>query len=253
MKNVLKNAVGLVALGIAVPAAAADLPARTYSKAPAMIAAAYDWSGFYVGFNGGYGSSRTCFDSVGSVGFPAPAVRDNCGTETGGVAGGQVGFNWQTGSWVFGIEAQGDWANLKGTAPSTLIPGVAVEGKIDGLGLFTGRVGYAMNNALFYVKGGAAVATNHYTEFVIGTNALVAFASDTRWGGVVGAGLEYAFAPNWSVGFEYDHMFLGTRNVTFTAPGFPVAFYPVERIGQDLDMGTVRVNYRFGGPVIAKY
>ncbi len=88
---------------------------------------------------------------------------------------------------------------------------------------------------------------------MIGTNALVALATDTRWGGVVGAGLEYAFAPNWSVGFEYDHMFLGSRNVTFTVPGFPVAAFPIERIGQDLDMGTVRVNYRFGGPVIAKY
>ncbi len=253
MKYFLKGAVGLVALGIALPATAADLPARTYTKAPPMLVPIYDWSGFYVGINGGYGSSRACLDALGVVGAPAPAVRDNCGTADGGLIGGQVGYNWQAASWVFGLEAQGDWADLKGTAPSTLIPGVAVTGKIDGLGLFTGRVGYAWNNALLYVKGGAAVASNHYNEFVIGSGAPIAFANDTRWGGVVGAGVEYGFAPNWSIALEYDHMFLGNRDVTFTVPGIPAFAYPVERIGQDIDMGTVRVNYRFGGPVVARY
>jgi outer membrane immunogenic protein len=74
-----------------------------------------------------------------------------------------------------------------------------------------GQVGYAWNNVLFYVKGGGAVAADRYTTFVTATNLVTGTASETRWGGTVGAGLEYGFAPNWSVAFEYDHLFMGTE------------------------------------------
>ncbi|SDJ59726.1 MULTISPECIES: outer membrane protein [Bradyrhizobium] len=253
MKKFLLGTVGLIALGISAPASAADLAARPYTKAPPMVAAIYDWSGFYVGANGGYGSSRKCFDSVGFVGFPTAAVRDNCGDATGGLAGGQIGYRWQSASWVFGLEAQGDWADLKGSSPSTLLAGVTEHVKINGIGLFTGQVGYAWNNVLFYVKGGAAVVGDHYrTSFTAG-DVLISSASETRWGGTVGAGLEFGFAPNWSVGFEYDHLFMGSRDLAFSGPLAPPPVLPVERIHQDVDMATIRVNYRFGGPIVAKY
>ena len=74
---------------------------------------------------------------------------------------------------------------------------------------------------------------------------------DTRWGGTIGAGLEYAFAPNWSVGVEYDHLFMQDRTYAFTTPG-GLAFGS-DRIGQDVDLVTARLNYRFGGPAIARY
>ena len=74
---------------------------------------------------------------------------------------------------------------------------------------------------------------------------------DTRCGGTIGAGLEYAFAPNWSVGVEYNHLFMQDRTYNFTTPG-GVAF-GVDRIRQDVDLVTARLNYKFGGPVIAKY
>ena len=80
--------------------------------------------------------------------------------------------------------------------------------------------------------------------------------SDTRWGGSVGAGLEFGFTPNWSAGVEYNHLFMGDRTYTFTSNGVaPAIGTPVasERIKQDADMVTVRVNYRWGGPVVAKY
>ena len=74
---------------------------------------------------------------------------------------------------------------------------------------------------------------------------------DTRWGAVVGAGLDFGFAPNWSAGIEYDHIFMGDRNATFTNPaGTLVA---ADRISGDADLVTVRVNYRWGGPVIGRY
>lgn len=252
MKKILLSAIAAVAF--AAPALAADLPARTYTKAPPIVAAAYDWSGFYVGANAGYGSSRKCYDDAGvsALLLPVP-IHDACGNSTGGLVGGQIGYNWQAGSWVFGLEAQGDWANLSGSVASTLFPAISARARIDGIGLFTGRVGYAWNNALLYVKGGAAVASDRYNAFVIANNVDFATGSETRWGGVVGAGLEYGFTPNWSVGFEYDHMFMGSNNVTLTAPALIPALYPIERIGQSVDMVTVRVNYRFGGPVVARY
>jgi outer membrane immunogenic protein len=76
-------------------------------------------------------------------------------------------------------------------------------------------------------------------------------ATDTRWGGTVGAGIEVGFAPNWSVAVEYDHLFMGTPNIAF--PATAIAVSRADNIRQDVDMATVRVNYRWGGPVIAKY
>jgi outer membrane immunogenic protein len=85
----------------------------------------------------------------------------------------------------------------------------------------------------------------------VGDGTLAASARETRWGGTVGAGLEVGFAANWSVGIEYDHIFLGNRTIGLITP-FGVAAGS-DRIGQDVDLGLVRVNYRWGGPVVAKY
>ena len=102
---------------------------------------------------------------------------------------------------MFGLEAQGDWADLKGSNVSLFIPGATNQTKIDALGLFTGQVGYAWNNVLWYVKGGAAVANDKYIGFATRAPASCSItANDTRWGGTVGTGLEISFAPNWSVG-----------------------------------------------------
>src|SRR3954452_22842633 len=161
MKKFLVCTAGLIALGVAAPASAADLAARPYTKAPPMIAAIYDWSGFYVGANGGWGSARKCWSQT--AGF-APGVAEGCHDATGGVAGGQIGYRWQTGAFVFGLEAQGDWANLFGSNTSTVF-GVVNRTRVDGLGLFTGQVGYAWNNALLYLKGGAAVVHDAYRGF----------------------------------------------------------------------------------------
>ena len=123
--------------------------------------------------------------------------------------------------------------------------------RIDAFGLLTGQVGYAWNNVLLYVKGGAAVTGDKYDIFTAPGGVLLASANETRWGGAVGGGFEFGFAPNWSAGFEYDHLFMQDKNLTFTGPGG--ASFSTERIRQDVDLVTIRVNYRWGGPVIAKY
>jgi outer membrane immunogenic protein len=251
MKKFLLGAAGFVALVLTAPASAADLAARPYTKAPPMIAAIYDWSGFYIGANGGWGSSRNCWDFLPVAGGVAP---EGCHDATGGVAGGQIGYRWQSGGWVFGLEAQGDWADLRGSNISLAVPapGAINRSKIDAFGLFTGQIGYAWSNALLYVKGGAAVTDSRYDIRNATTNVLTASTGDqTRWGGTIGAGVEYGFAPNWSAGIEYDHIFTQDKNVTFTAPGG--ALFQTDRIRQDVDLVTARVNYRWGGPVVPKY
>jgi outer membrane immunogenic protein len=260
MKKILLATVGMAALGMAglAPAFAADLAPRTYTKAPAMVAV-YDWTGFYIGINAGGASSHNCWDlnNIGGLG-PIPSTREGCHDATGAVVGGQIGYRWQSASWVFGVEAQGDWADLKGSNTSSLaaLAPVVNQTKIDAIGLFTGQVGYSWNNVLGYVKGGAAVTHDKYSGSLPGFGQFDQ-ASETRWGGAVGAGLEVGFAPGWSVGVEYDHLFMGRRDITFpggtiVAPGL-IANSRTDSIKQDVDMATVRLNYRFGGPVIAKY
>jgi outer membrane immunogenic protein len=239
-------------------ASAADLAARPYTKAaPMMVDPAYDWSGFYIGANGGYGTSRKCLDATavnGGLGLQPFAIPEGCHDATGGLAGGQVGYRWQSASWVFGIEAQGDWADLTGSGATPLFNNHTNLTKIDGLGLFSGQIGYAINNVLLYAKGGAAVAHDNYSS-IDRLSAPYDAGSETRWGGVVGVGLEFGFTPNWSAAIEYDHVFMGTRNVAFYAvvPGFVGVPSRNDDIRQSIDMVTVRLNYKFGGPVVARY
>jgi outer membrane immunogenic protein len=247
MKKLLLVTSSLIALGAAAPAVAADLAARPYTKAPPMVAAVYDWTGFYIGANGGWGSSRNSWDAVApNFGFGPEGSHD----ATGGTVGGQVGYRWQAGTFVFGLEAQGNWADLSGSNLSQVFIGQRNHTNVDAFGLFTGQVGYAVNNVLLYVKGGAAVTANSYRSTFGGVTAGIT-GDDTRWGGTIGAGLEYAFAPNWSVGVEYNHLFMQDRTYTFTTPGG--AFFGTDRISQDVDLVTARVNYKFGGPTIARY
>jgi outer membrane immunogenic protein len=243
-KGLLLGAIALVTLGIA-PAVAADLPARTYTKAPDMVPVAYDWSGVYVGLNGGWGTANRCFDQTAPVVGP-----EGCHGTSGGFAGGQLGYRWQMSSWVFGFEGQGDWASLKGSNVS-LITGNTNRSRIDDFGLFTGQVGYAWNAALLYLKGGAAVTSNSLLQAMTIAGVGVNYATSTRWGGTIGVGFEYGFASNWSVGIEYDHLFMGTANNSFSVPAGAAAV--VNQISQTVDMVTLRVNYKFGGPVVARY
>src|SRR4029077_20516956 len=150
MKKLLLFTTAIIALGAA-PAVAADLPARPYTKAPPVFAPIYDWSGFYIGINGGGGSSHKCWDFIDDAGFANP---EGCHNATGGTFGGQIGYRWQMASWVFGLEAQGNWADFRGDNIS-IIPLFSTDrnqSRIDAFGLFTGQVGYAWYNALLYVK-----------------------------------------------------------------------------------------------------
>src|SRR5262249_2343118 len=153
MKKILLGVIGAVALGVTAPASAADLAARPYVKAPPVVSALYDWSGFYIGLNGGGGSSPQCWGFI-SPGTGHP-FGEGCHNATGGTVGGQIGYRWQTAAWVFGIEGQGNWADFSGDNTSTFfrVVGMRDRSTIDAFGLITGQVGYAWNNVLLYAKG----------------------------------------------------------------------------------------------------
>ena len=246
-------AVTLLATGAA---SAADLAARPYTKAAPMMAPVYNWTGFYIGANGGGGWSRKCWDIFSLGGAAVVVTPEGCHDATGGTVGGQAGYRWQSSAFVLGLEGQGNWANFSGSNTSLYLAGNGGNRtKVDAFGLFTGQIGYAINNFLLYVKGGGAVTSDKYEGYLLPGGAVFDRASETRWGGVVGIGGEFAFTPNVSFAIEYDHLFMGTRDVNMLSTGVipVVGVTRGERIRQDVDMVTARINYRFGGPVVAKY
>jgi outer membrane immunogenic protein len=248
MKKLLRGTIGLIAL--AAPAFAADLPQRPApAPAPAVVVPyLYDWTGFYVGANGGYGSNRSCWGNfvVNGVTFNT----EGCTSKWGGLAGGQGGYRFQAGSVVFGAEVQGDWASLRASQLSLAFPGSTDYSKVTSVGLLTGQIGYAWNAALLYLKGGGAWATNNFSV-VNAAGVGILGASSNRVGGAIGVGFEYGFTPNWSVGLEYDYLFMGNANNSFSCNAQCAA--AANTISQNIEMFTVRVNYKFGGPVVARY
>lgn len=113
--------------------------------------------------------------------------------------------------------------------------------------MLTAQVGYSVDNALFYVKGGAAVTHDRFDVLFSPDTTAGETDDQTRWGGALGAGLKYGFAPNWSLAIEYDHLFMPGKTTTFTVVGAPGGLFSTERIDQDVDLVGLHLNYRCGG------
>jgi outer membrane immunogenic protein len=269
----------LAGLFAATSAMAADLPARTYTKAPVMVDPGYNWSGFYVGGNIGYswgrsndtstyanGAGATLFTSIGSSNLD------------GVVGGGQVGYNWQTQNWVWGLEADiqgtGESGSRGFTCPTSVctpptivpIPGavvlvtpgaavpVSLNQKIDWFGTVRGRAGVLVTpKVLFYATGGLAYGDVGTGE-TIGASSFS--ASDLRVGYTVGAGIEGAIGGNWTAKLEYLYVDLGRTSGSFATAipalggGLLTSSYSSRVTDNVLRAG---LNYNFGGPMVAKY
>lgn len=284
----LAAAMSLFAMG----AQAADLAARPYVKALPMVDPAFNWSGFYVGGNVGYSWGRErddgsltgtqsvqVFRTAGPTPVGGPVVtplaaqtiwgRSNV---NGVLGGGQFGYNWQQSNWLWGLEADFQGSNEKSTnnicsaigcpAGSVLFP---ASYSLDWFGTARGRVGWiASPRVLLYATGGLA-----YGHLGASAPAVGIGWGGTKAGWTVGAGGEFAIDRNWSVKVEYLYMDLGSFNgasatattVTnaLSTPG--VGFNTVTTTTTTGNFGTrftdnilrVGVNYRFSGPVVAKY
>jgi len=243
-------------------ASAADLAARPYTKAPVYAPAPISWTGCYVGGNVGGGWDRFSAGQVGFAGVPTPFV--DFGSQNGSsfIGGGQIGCDYQfASSWVIGIQGQAEFGTFNSSNAVTAFPGVTAQFKTTNFETLTGRVGYAVAPAvLAYVKGGAAW-TRAYGAAVVTGGFVGESANFGMTGYTVGGGLEWMFAPGWSVFGEYNYMNFGTKNVNFPStgvvPGFGAAGALADTAAVRLTMQTalVGVNYKFnwGNPVSAKY
>jgi len=249
MRKLVFAIIGALALAAASrPAAAADIPPYGYGGPPSIVI--FTWTGFYFGVHGGggWGSKDIAalpFGVNGTV-FSPPGTTPNV---SGWLAGGQVGVNYQAGSWVFGVELDASAAYLNGSAGCVPAGTVAVFGncsaKIDMVGTVAGRLGVAFDRLLVYGKAGGAWTDDSYN---LTTAGLSFNASETRCGWVLGAGIEYAFADAWSWKVEYDYLGLGTRGVRFTDT---TGFFNVDtNIREQMHVVKTGINYRFGQPPI---
>ena len=204
MKRILTAAAAVLA--ISGQARAADLPAPTL---PPALPAVYNWNGVYVGVDAGWGDGNSNWTdgTLGETGrFPI----------SGSVVGGTVGANYQTGAYVFGIEGDLDWTNLRGGssfscgAIADLVPPPTdCHTQSKWLGTVRGRVGYAVNSVLIYGTGGAA-----FGNIQTGLIPPSTFDSSTEVGWTIGAGIEVGFASNWTVKVEY--LFVDLPDATCT-------------------------------------
>jgi outer membrane immunogenic protein len=234
-------------------ASAADLPARPILKAPPQVPA-YSWVGFYAGVHvGGGWADKHWVDTT-----LAP-LDEGSHTARGWLAGGQVGYNMQAGAWVYGIEIQASAADLRGNRQSPVFPTDDDRSRVDALGTIAARLGYAWDRSLLYAKAGVAWAHDRFSIRDIPTNFVYANFDQVRWGWMVGAGLEYALMQNWSAKIEYNYMDLGTGRSTnvlcipnnFGCVGPGGSFN--EDVTQRVHVVKGGLNYRFGGPLVARY
>ena len=188
---------GLLVLAVATPSFAADLPRQAYKAPPQPYIIPFSWTGFYVGINGGYGWAKSDWSSSATAGSTKPK---------GALAGGTIGYNLQTGTWVWGLEGDIDYSWMKGSdsSGSGVCSGAGCETKNTWFGTARGRIGYGgWGRWLPYVTGGAAFGNVKMTP------ASGASTTDTRIGWTAGAGIEYAFLGSWSAKVEYLYADLG--------------------------------------------
>ena len=245
-----------LALGIAAPAFAADMPMKAAPMAPPLPI--FSWTGFYIGGNiGGAWSNDRWNDTLFVTNF-------NNGNNGAFIGGGQIGGNYQIGQFVIGAEWDFDWAANHNNSAGVFIPGTgntfAVTANNRWISTVAARFGWAVNNWMFYGKaGGGWVGSNNLTVTNLTTGVSLTCGNflnscgNNNGGWLLGAGFEYAFTNHWTVKAEYDYLGLGNR--TFVVPaGAPfLAGDTFTSNNRNVQMVKIGVNYLFGGPAATRY
>jgi outer membrane immunogenic protein len=258
-----KFVIAVAALAFTGTAYAADMPLL---KAPPMMAAPPSWTGFYLGVNGGgaSGGTETGLNVTPAGLYNATAVTEfgilgsNSIRNSGGLAGGQIGYLLQQGSVVGGFEASFDWFKAKGgvvSSATTPLPFVVTENASSSwLALFLARAGVDMGAWFPYVTGGLAVASLQYTGSHVDTsgtptNSAISL-SQAKLGYAGGAGLEYRFDNHWSLRGEYLFVQFNGLNGSVqafqTPTGLPVTGASMNYSAQyHENIGRAAVSYKF--------
>jgi len=224
-------------------ASAADLS----NRAPAYVPPApppFTWNGFYMGVHGGtgWGTAESTLNPVpGLTTFSVPLASHNV---SGWLFGGQAGYNWQVQPWlVLGVEGDFAWNDIEGRTACVVV--VSCQTKNKWMGDVTGRLGFNVDRALLYVKGGVAWSNVDYDinipPGVVNTGGFSGSTSATRSGALFGMGIEYAFMPNWSAKIEYNYLDLGSSTRSFVIAGTPVS----GQVNEKVSLMKAGVNYRF--------
>jgi outer membrane immunogenic protein len=254
----------LAAVAFAAPAIAADMPVKAVRLAPAAV---YNWTGFYVGGNIGYGFGKGDTD-VGFVPAAFDATPFSVRTDPKGFVGGaQAGYNWQNSALVLGVEADISYANLRGDGVSA--PVIAQSNGLPIVDSFhqahqetnwlgTARLrlgGTPVDRLLVYATGGLAfgdVKSSAVTSFGGGAVVYAGSASDTKVGWTIGGGIEWALMGNWTAKAEYLYYDLGSQTVTaIPQPLFPQNFHVISTFETKANIARFGINYKFGNPIIA--
>ncbi len=236
-------------------ASAADLAPFPYAKAPALPYAVYNWAGFYVGGHvGGSWSNQAWTNTGNTTAFGDLTPRQGFGQQGSGVFGGaQIGYNWQASNYVFGLEGTISGMDNRGSLSNTVFGAGddAFSWRNNWMATITGRAGFAVNNNLFYAKGGYAGVNSHLAVSDV-LPPVAGSGSDNQWhnGWTVGAGWEYGITQNWIVGLEYDY-------AAFEAKGYQLGStfgsYAFDAKPRDIQSAVARLSYKFNGPLVAGY
>jgi outer membrane immunogenic protein len=227
-------------------ASAADLAARPYTKAPAMVAAVYDWSGFYIGGQIGGATSRGAYTTVETIGSEAFSY-----DPSSFIGGGHLGVQGQWGSWVLGAEGTYNFTSLKQTDPSILFAPRTRSLSAQDIATVVGKLGYAAGPWMFYAKGGFAdskIDTHGFNPL----SGVFADVNDWRAGYTVGGGIDYMFAKNWIAGVDFNYYDFRFNRPTLATSGTAFTFAN----GKDqVYAGMFRLSYLFNwaSPVVARY
>jgi outer membrane immunogenic protein len=227
-----------------------------------------------------FAQCANAFGPVTFTGFGGPFdISTNCGNSVSMIVGAQIGYNWQVGAAVFGFEADGQWqdlvkhsfvqfgANTTAGAPfgSVATDAAYFRSDIGALGTFRGRIGWTGGPWMIYGTGGLAVGevSQRLTEVLapgttcFGVSGTCQSGSDrtTRWGWTAGVGFEWLLAPNWSVGFEYLYVDLGSSTLTLAPTGGFFINTSTLKVDDREQIVRAKFNYHFnwGTPVVAKY
>jgi outer membrane immunogenic protein len=275
MRKLLLAGTAVAVVMAAGAAGAADMARPVYKAAPPPIPV-FSWTGFYVGVHvgGAWGTKEwqdptqtlLFFDGKGPSGtFFRPDTTTNNYGVNGFLGGLQIGYNVQSGPWVWGVEAQGSWAGLRGSDRCDGLASIMRRGggttcktNVDALGSFAVRFGGTIDRAMLYVKGGLAWAYERHKVSDPGFDGFGIFSSENkhwRWGGMLGAGVEFAFTNTISGKLEYNYMDFGTRTYSFDLTPSGATFTDTidVKIRQNIHLVKVGLNFRWDSPVAARY
>ncbi len=225
MRRILLASVSSLAL--ITSAAAADMSVPV--KAPPRVTPVPPplWSGPYIGLNIGAARHHWSFTDVNRFFFASPNDTFWTDSKTGFTIGGQIGYNWQWDSFVFGVEADGNWIDANADASFTRFSSLAhAVSELNWLSTFRARAGVAVDRTLFYITGGLALAgindrwgTTPRNAAPDTTACACLFVSDnTRVAGTIGGGVEHRFAPQWTGRVEILYANFGNRSAVFVNP-----------------------------------